>query len=42
MEILTELFGIEPYRALLIIVNLIIIESVLSIDNAAVIATYGA
>ncbi|HMS52846.1 MAG: DUF475 domain-containing protein [Sphingobacteriales bacterium] len=39
MEILTELFGIEPYRALLIIVNLIIIESVLSIDNAAVIAT---
>ncbi len=39
MEILTNLFGTDLDAALIIVINLIIIESLLSIDNAAVLAT---
>lgn len=38
-ELLSQIFGAEWENALIIILNLIIIESLLSIDNAAVLAT---
>lgn len=39
IEILQQIFGAEWQNALIIILNLILIESLLSVDNAAVIAT---
>lgn len=39
MEIIHEIIGDYPGKALLIVLNLILIESLLSIDNAAVLAT---
>jgi YkoY family integral membrane protein len=39
MELIHQIFGDHPVKALLIVLNLIIIESLLSIDNAAVLAT---
>jgi YkoY family integral membrane protein len=39
MEIIQTIFGTDPKAALFIILNLILIESLLSIDNAAVLAT---
>jgi YkoY family integral membrane protein len=39
MEIIHQILGDHPVKALLIVLNLILIESLLSIDNAAVLAT---
>lgn len=39
MEIIHQILGDYPGKALLIVLNLILIESLLSIDNAAVLAT---
>jgi YkoY family integral membrane protein len=39
MEIIHQILGDHPGKALLIVLNLILIESLLSIDNAAVLAT---
>src|SRR5882757_1845243 len=39
MEFLHHIIGDDPVKALLIIGNLILIESLLSVDNAAVLAT---
>lgn len=39
MEFLHHIIGDDPMKALLIILNLILIESLLSVDNAAVLAT---
>lgn len=39
MEIIHQIIGDHPGKALLIVLNLILIESLLSIDNAAVLAT---
>ncbi len=38
-EFLQQILGADPQAALLIVLNLIIIESLLSVDNAAVLAT---
>ncbi len=39
MEFLHHIIGDDPTKALLIVLNLILIESLLSVDNAAVLAT---
>jgi YkoY family integral membrane protein len=39
MEFLHHIIGNDPVKALLIVLNLILIESLLSVDNAAVLAT---
>lgn len=39
MEIIHEIIGDYPVKALLIVLNLVLIESLLSVDNAAVLAT---
>jgi YkoY family integral membrane protein len=39
MDIIHQVIGDQPVKALLIVLNLILIESLLSIDNAAVLAT---
>jgi YkoY family integral membrane protein len=39
MEIIHQILGDHPVKSLLIVLNLILIESLLSIDNAAVLAT---
>ncbi|MCX6312058.1 MAG: TerC family protein [Bacteroidetes bacterium] len=39
MEFLHHIIGDDPIKALLIVLNLILIESLLSVDNAAVLAT---
>lgn len=39
MDFFQQIFGNDPMQALLIVLNLILIESLLSIDNAAVLAT---
>lgn len=39
MELIHELFGNDVRTALLVILNLVLIESLLSVDNAAVLAT---
>ena len=39
MEIIHEIIGNHPVKALLIVLNLVLIESLLSVDNAAVLAT---
>ncbi len=39
MEIIHSLFGSDPRIALFVVLNLIVIESLLSVDNAAVLAT---
>ncbi|CAN5178170.1 DUF475 domain-containing protein [soil metagenome] len=39
MEFLHHIIGDDPVKALLVVLNLIIIESLLSVDNAAVLAT---
>jgi YkoY family integral membrane protein len=39
MNILHEIIGDHPVKALLIVLNLVLIESLLSVDNAAVLAT---
>lgn len=39
MELIHSIFGDDPVAGLLIILNLVVIESLLSVDNAAVLAT---
>lgn len=39
MSFLTDIFGPDLHQALLVVLNLIVIESLLSVDNAAVLAT---